>query len=102
MAYTKHGHWVPGTEPLDALGRIPDRINCGGIHSCTQCAAEATTQKIDDMLGGVVDRTTVRMELGDVVEIHGFRFVLHGLELKLGQQPKAIFASPIELLKENS
>lgn len=39
MAYTSHGHLIPGTE--DCNETQPPKARCGGITQCRQCANEA-------------------------------------------------------------
>lgn len=40
MTFTKHGHYIPGTQKTEALGERETRP-CGGVCSCNECIAEA-------------------------------------------------------------
>lgn len=43
MAYTIHGHYIPGSDPSDIP---PQAARCGGVEKCTQCRVEARRAKV--------------------------------------------------------
>ncbi len=100
MTFTRHGHHIPGTDANDE-DQPATRARCGGVQFCRDCASEATIKKVDDLLGGPVDRTVYPMHVGDAIEVHGHRFVLSKLEVEAGCPAKVTFVQPVELIKEH-
>lgn len=42
MAYTRHGHHIPGTTALSVVERPQNVARCGGTTVCHQCMSDAT------------------------------------------------------------
>lgn len=101
MTWTRHGHHIPGTN-YDTANEPETRVRCFGVQHCRECSLDASASKVDDLLGGPVDRTIFPMNVGDAIEVHGHRFVLSKLEVEAGRPARVTFVQPVELIKEHS
>lgn len=50
MAYTSHGHHIPGT--IKGEGTPGERARCGGVGNCTRCTGEAKSAVINSRMVG--------------------------------------------------